>query len=580
MGNTILQYVLYVVILVALAVPLGGYIGKIMNGEKVFLSKILSPVERLIYKVLRVDREEQMNWKKYAAGVGIFSIFSFIFLFLILMLQGHLPWNPEGIGGMSPDLAFNTAVSFVTNTNWQAYSGEVALSYFSQMVGLTVQNFVSAAVGICVLFALIRGFVKVKSEGLGSFWADLTRVVLYVLVPLSIIVSVLLVSQGVVQNMDSYKTVELLEPVTTEDGEVITEATVPAGPAASQIAIKQLGTNGGGFFGVNSAYPLENPTPFSNMVEMLSLLLIPVALCFTFGRNVKNKRQGIAIFSAMLILLVLALSGVAISEQNATPQLTADGAVNLEHTDGQSGGNMEGKESRFGIATSATWATFTTAASNGSVNSMHDSYTPLGGAIPMLLMMLGEVVFGGTGCGLYGMLGFAIMTVFIAGLMVGRTPEYLGKKIEPFEMKMACIVCLATPVAILIGSGIAAVLPSTADSLNNPGAHGLSEILYAYSSAGGNNGSAFAGFAADTPFINISIGLIMAFVRFVPMMAVLAIAGSMIKKKKVAVTAGTLSTCNAMFVGLLIFVVLLVGALSFFPALSLGPIAEYFQMIG
>ena len=580
MGNTILQYVLYVVILVALAIPLGCYIGKIMNGEKVWLSKILSPVEGLVYKALRVNKEEQMGWKKYAASVGLFSIFSFIALFLILMLQGHLPWNPEGISGMSPDLAFNTAVSFVTNTNWQAYSGETGLSYFSQMVGLTVQNFVSAAVGICVLFALIRGFIKVKSEGLGSFWADLTRVVLYILVPLSIVVSVLLVSQGVVQNMNSYETTQLVEPVTTEEGEEITEATIPMGPAASQIAIKQLGTNGGGFFGVNSAYPLENSTPFSNMIEMLSLLLIPVALCFTFGRNVKDKKQGIAIFAAMMIMLVLALSGVAISEQNATPQLAADGAVNIEHTDGQSGGNMEGKESRFGIATSSTWAVFTTAASNGSVNSMHDSYTPLGGAIPMLLMMLGEVVFGGTGCGLYGMLGFAIMTVFNAGLMVGRTPEYLGKKIEPYEMKMACVVCLATPVAILIGSGIAAVLPSTLDSLNNPGAHGLSEILYAYSSAGGNNGSAFAGFGADTLFINLSLGLIMAFVRFVPMMAVLAIAGSLVRKKKVAVTAGTLSTSNAMFIGLLIFVVLLVGALSFFPALSLGPIAEYFQMIG
>lgn len=580
MGNTILQYVLYVVILIALAIPLGGYIGKVMNGEKVWLSRILSPVEGLVYKVLRIDKDEQMGWKKYAVSVGAFSILSFLVLFLILMCQGFLPMNPEGIKGMSPALAFNTAISFVTNTNWQAYSGEVALSYFSQMLGLTVQNFVSAAVGIAVLFVLIRGFIKVKSEGLGSFWADLTRIVLYVLIPLSIVVSIALVSQGVVQNLKPYETTALVESVETEDGEDVDQAVVPMGPAASQIAIKQLGTNGGGFFGVNSAYPLENPTPFSNLLEMISLLLIPVALCFTFGRNVKDRKQGRAIFAAMMIIMVLALTGVAVSEQKATPQLAANGQVDISHTDGQSGGNMEGKESRFGIATSATWGVFTTSASNGSVNSMHDSYTPLAGGIEMLLMMLGEVVFGGTGCGLYGMLGFAIMTVFIAGLMVGRTPEYLGKKIEPFEMKMACIVCLATPVAILIGSGIATVLPQVADSLNNAGAHGLSEILYAYSSAGGNNGSAFAGFAADTTFLNISLGLVMAFVRFVPMMAVIAIAGSLARKKKVAATSGTLSTSNAMFVGLLIFVVLLIGALSFFPALSLGPIAEHFQMIG
>lgn len=580
MGNLILQYVLYVVILIALAIPLGGYIGKIMNGERVWLSRFLSPAEGIVYKVLGVKREEQMGWKKYALSVGLFSIFGFLVLFLILLLQGHLPFNPQGIKGMSPALAFNTAVSFVTNTNWQAYSGESGLSYFSQMVGLTVQNFVSAAVGICVLFALIRGFVKVKTEGLGSFWADLTRVILYVLIPLSIVVSVLLVSQGVVQNMKGYERTKLVEPVKAEGEVAARETVVPMGPAASQIAIKQLGTNGGGFFGTNSSYPLENPTSFSNMVEMLSILLIPVSLCFTFGRNVRDKRQGMAIFCAMFLMLGLALTGVAIAEQRGTPQLAAEGSVNLAADKGQPGGNMEGKEARFGIASSATWAVFTTAASNGSVNSMHDSYTPLGGAIPMLLIMLGEVVFGGTGCGLYGMLGFAIMTVFIAGLMVGRTPEYLGKKIEPFEMKMACIVCLATPVAILVGSGIAAVLPTVAHSLNNTGAHGLSEILYAYSSAGGNNGSAFAGLAADTTFINLSTGLIMAIVRFVPMTAVLAIAGSLSGKKKVAVTEGTLSTCNAMFVGLLILVVLLIGALSFFPALSLGPIAEYFQMLG
>lgn len=444
-------------------------------------------------------------------------------------------------------------------------------------MGLTVQNFLSAAVGIAVLFALIRGFIKVKAKGLGSFWVDLTRITLYILIPLCIISSLVLVSQGVVQNFSSYETVDLVEPITLDDGTEVTQQIVPQGPAASQIAIKQAGTNGGGFFGVNSAHPLENPTALSNMVEMISLLLIPAALCFTFGRQVKNKKQGFAIFMAMFLMLVVAVGVVGYNEQKGTPQLLNEQTVDLS-TDDQPGGNMEGKESRFGIATSATWAAFTTAASNGSVNSMHDSYTPIGGMVPMLLMQLGEVVFGGTGCGLYGMLGFAILAVFIAGLMVGRTPEFLGKKIEPYEMKMAVLVCLATPIAILVGSGIATLVPQVADSLNNYGAHGLSEVLYAYSSAGGNNGSAFAGFGADTVFLNLTLGLVMLFVRFLPIFAILAIAGSLVKKKKVAQTAGTLSTTNAMFVFLLILVVLIVGALSFFPALSLGPIAEFFQM--
>ena len=483
---------------------------------------------------------------------------------------------------MSWHLGFNTAASFTTNTNWQAYSGESSLSYFSQMIGLNFQNFVSAAVGIVVLFALIRGFVRVKERGLGNFYTDMTRTVLYILIPLSVVVSLAIASQGVPQTFKQYDEVQLVEPVVVEqeDGTAaeVTKGVVPLGPAASQIAIKQLGTNGGGFWGNNSAHPFENPTPLSNLFEMISLLLIPAGLCFTFGRNVKDKRQGVAVFLAMFIMLAAALAIVGCSEQAGTPQIAQDGAVYMG-TEGQAGGNMEGKETRFGIATSGTWAVFTTAASNGSVNSMHDSYTPFGVLVPMLLMQLGEVVFGGTGCGLYGMLGFAILTVFIAGLMVGRTPEYLCKKIEPFEMKMAVLVCLATPVAILVGSGIATLLPSTHDSLNNPGAHGLSEVLYAYSSAGGNNGSAFAGFNANTPFLNVSIGLIMLFVRFLPMFATLAIAGSLAAKKKVAVSSGTLPTHNAMFIFLLIFVVLLVGALSFFPALSLGPVAEFFQMI-
>lgn len=602
--STVIQYILYLAVLVVLAIPLGAYIKKVMNGEKTFLSKILTPCENAVYKVMKVNKEEQMNWKKYAASVLIFSGIGLVFLFLLQLLQGVLPGNPQGLSGVKWDLSFNTAVSFITNTNWQAYSGESTLSYLTQALGLTVQNFVSAATGIAVLFALIRGFIKVKADGLGSFWVDMTRIVIHILIPLNLVISLLLVGGGVVQNLKGAETVSLVEPIAVsadgtilenaeinletetvtvdgqviEDAEIVKEQFVPMGPAASQVAIKQTGTNGGGFNGVNSAHPLENPNAFTNIIEMISLLLIPAALCFTFGSAVKNKKQGIAIFMAMFICLALALGTVAVSEQFATPQLAQDGNVNISMID-QAGGNMEGKETRFGIASSSTWAVFTTAASNGSVNSMHDSYTPLGGMVTMLLMQLGEVIFGGVGCGLYGMLAFAILTVFIAGLMVGRTPEFLGKKIEPYEMKWSVLVCLATPIAILVGSGIAAIVPSVADSLNNGGAHGFSELLYAYSSCGGNNGSAFAGFNVNTVFLNISLGLVMLFARFLPIIGTLAIAGSLAGKKKIATTAGTLSTTNAMFVFLLIFIVLLVGALSFFPALALGPIAEFFQSI-
>ncbi|MEA5003189.1 MAG: potassium-transporting ATPase subunit KdpA [Christensenella sp.] len=580
MSNQILQYVLYVVILVALAIPLGKYIGKVMNGEKTFLSKALVPVENFTYKILHVNKNEDMGWKKYAMCCVLFSAFGFAILFFLNMAQGFLPLNPEGLDGTSAHLAYNTTASFVSNTNWQSYSGESTLSYLTQMLGLTVQNFVSAATGIVVLFALIRGFTREKGTGIGNFWVDMTRVVWYVLIPLSLIVAILLVSQGVVQNLSAYAETNLLQPTTLVDGTVVAGQVIPQGPAASQIAIKQLGTNGGGFFGVNSAFPLENPTIFSNMIEMISLLLIPVALCFTFGRNVKDKRQGVAIFLAMLIMLVAFLSIIGFNEASGTPQLSQDGAVSMEATDSQAGGNMEGKESRFGIATSSTWASFTTAASNGSVNSMHDSYTPLGGLVTMLQMQLGEVIFGGVGCGVYGMLAFAIIAVFLSGLMVGRTPEYLGKKIEPFEMKMATLVCLATPLAALVGTAIACYVPSVMDSLTNSGPHGFSEVLYAFSSGAGNNGSAFAGLNANTPFLNIAIGTVMLFVRFMPMIAILAIAGSMVRKQKVAISAGTLPTHNALFIIILIIVVLLVGALSFLPALAVGPIAEYFQMIG
>lgn len=604
--SSTLQYVLYLVVLVVLAIPLGKYISKAMNGEKVFLSPILRPCEKGIYKLLHIDPEEDMGWKKYAGCALAFSAISLIGLFLILKFQNLLPWNPQGFDGMSWHMAFNTASSFVTNTNWQTYSGEVALSNFSQAMGLTVQNFVSAGVGIAVLFALVRGFMRIKKNGIGNFWADLTRAVMYVMLPLCLVVAVVLVGLGVPQSLGGNKTVDLLEPfavdaegsvisdadidveagTVTVDGEVVEDATIitkqvlPMYPQASQVAPKQAGTNGGGVVGTNSSHPFENPNPASNIIEMTLLLLIPVALCFSFGFSIKNKKQGIAIFLAMFIMLVIALGVIGTQEQAATPALEQNGAVDVIAGDGMPGGNMEGKETRFGIATSSTWAAYTTAASNGSVNSMHDSYTPIGGMIPMLQMMLGEVIFGGVGCGLYGMIGFVILTVFIAGLMVGRTPEFLGKKIEPREMRMAVLLCLATPIAILIGSGIACLLPSTASALGNGGAHGLSEVLYNYASAGGNNGSAFAGMNCDSPFLNTSIGLVMLFVRFVPMVATIVIAGSMANKKKVAVSAGTLSTTNAMFVFLLILIVLIVGALSFLPALSLGPIAEFTQMLG
>lgn len=604
MIDSLLQYSLYLIIVVLLAIPLGKYIGKVMQGERVVLSSIILPMEKSIYRLLKIDSTDEMDWKQYAISVVLFSGIGFIFLFILQLLQGFLFGNPQGIENMSWHLSFNTAISFMTNTNWQSYSGESQVSYLVQMIGLTVQNFVSAATGIVVLFALIRGFAKVESKELGSFWVDLTRVNLYILLPISLVLSVGLISQGVVQNFKPAETVKLVEPIALyEDGTVIEEATiheesgevfvngdviknaqvveeqfVPMGPAASQIAIKQLGTNGGGFFGVNSTHPLENPTPFSNLIELISILLIPVALCFTFGLSIRDKKQGIAIFTVMFLLLFLAIVGLAVTEQSATPQLAQNGLVNVSMDD-QAGGNMEGKESRFGIVSSVTWTAFTTAASNGSVNAMHDSYTPLGGMIPMLLMQLGEVVFGGVGSGLYGMLSFVILTVFIAGLMVGRTPEYLGKKIEPYEMKWAVLCCIATPIAILVSGGVAAIIPSVVNSLNDSGPHGFSELLYTFTSAGANNGSAFAGFAANTPFINVALGLAMVFARFVPILCTLAIAGSLVQKKRIAITAGTLSTTSGLFIFLLIFVVLLVGVLSFFPALALGPIAEFFIMI-
>lgn len=558
MSYAIWQDIFFLALLVGLSIPLGIYMYRVMAGQKVFLTRVLSPVEKGIYKLMGVENDEEMSAKKYALSALFFSAIGLVFLWLLQMMQGFLPFNPEGMKATSWHLAFNTAASFVSNTNWQAYSGESTLSYLTQFLGLTIQNFVSAAAGIAVLFALIRGFILKQKKTLGSFWADLIRTTLYVLLPLSFVVALLLVSQGVVQTFSQYKDVALLESGAVQ--------TIPLGPAASQIAIKQLGTNGGGFFGMNSAYPLENPTPLSNLIQVLSILLIPAALCVTFGKAVKDSKQGRSIYIAMMVFFVAALIATTASEQFAAPAFEGVAAS----------GSMEGKEVIHGVGASSLWAIATTAASNGSVNAMHDSFTPFGGMIPMFLMQLGEIVFGGVGSGLYGMLAFVLLTVFIAGLMVGRTPEYLGKKVEPFDMKMVCLIVLAPPLLTLLGTAAAVSVPDAASWLTNSGAHGFSEVLYAFSSMANNNGSAFGGFAANTVFTNVLGGVIMLLVRFVPMVAAIFLAGNMAQKKTVAISEGTLSTSNTMFVGLLIGVIFIVGALSFLPALALGPIADFF----
>ena len=560
MSHIVLQDVFYIAVLVGVSIPLGIYIYKVMTGQRVFLTPALTPVEKGIYKLMGIEAEEEMNAGKYALSVFLFNGAGFVFLFGLLMLQGGLPFNPEGMKGTSWHLAFNTAASFVSNTNWQSYSGESTLSYLTQFSGLAVQNFVSAATGIAVLFALIRGFVLKQKNTIGNFWADLVRSTLYILIPISFLVALLLVSQGVVQSFDSYKEVAMLENGALQ--------TIPLGPAASQIAIKQLGTNGGGFFGMNSAFPLENPTVLSNLIQVLSILLIPAALCVSFGRAVKDGRQGRSIYITMMIFFVAALAVITVSEQFAARMFDYAAAS----------GSMEGKEVIHGIGASSLWAVVTTAASNGSVNAMHDSLTPLGGMVSMFLMQLGEIVFGGVGSGLYGMLAFVLLTVFIAGLMVGRTPEYLGKKVEPFDMKMVCLIVLVPPLMTLLGTSAAVSMPGARSWLTNSGAHGFSEILYAFSSMANNNGSSFGGFYGNTPFTNILGGIIMLMVRFVPMTAVIFLAGNMAQKKAVAVSEGTLSTSNAIFIGLLIGVILIIGALSFLPALALGPIADFFTM--
>ncbi|WP_185258654.1 potassium-transporting ATPase subunit KdpA [Anaerocolumna chitinilytica] len=558
MSRMIIQEGLYLILLIGLSLPLGIYMNKVMSGEKVFLTRLLKPVENGFYKLMGVQAEEEMSAKRYAISVILFSAAGFLFLMLLLLLQGILPLNREGMKGLSLDLAFNTAASFVTNTNWQAYSGEASLSYLSQFLGLTVQNFLSASVGMAVLYALIRGFLYKEKKTIGNFWADITRSVIYILLPLSLIVAVLLVSQGVVQNFSSYK-----EVTTLQDG---VSQVLPMGPAASQVAIKQLGTNGGGFFGMNSAYPFENPTSFSNLIQLLSILLIPAALLVSFGKAVKDKKQGRTLYVVTVILFAAALFFTGLSEQYTAPSYAGV----------SSSGNMEGKEVIHGVGMSSLWAVGTTAASNGSVNSMHDSFTPLGGLMPLFLMQLGEIVFGGIGSGLYGILAYVLLAVFIAGLMVGRTPEYLGKKVAPYDMKMVCLLILVPPLVSLLGTGAAVLIPAVSGWLTNSGAHGFSEILYAFSSMGNNNGSAFGGFTANTPFTNITGGIIMLLGRFIPLIAVIFLGGNMAGKKSVAASEGTLSTSNGMFAGLLIGVILIVTALSFLPALALGPIADYF----
>lgn len=574
-----LQIAFYLAALLLLVKPLGWYMARVYEQQPVGLERVVGPLERLIYRLAGVQPTAEMGWKSYAASMLLFNVTGFLALYALLRLQGWLPLNPMGLPATTPDLAFNTAVSFVSNTNWQAYGGETTMSYLTQMLGLTVQNFLSAATGMAVLVALIRGLRQRSAQTIGKFWVDLTRTTLYILLPLALILALLQVSQGVIQNFSPYQTTALVQQAVDHEGAAVTEQLLPMGPAASQIAIKQLGTNGGGFFNANSAHPFENPTPLANFFEMLAILLIPAALCYTFGKMVGDTRQGWAVLAAMTLIFVLLLAGTVAAEQAGNPWL-AEYGVDQGVTVLQSGGNMEGKEVRFGIVNSALWATATTAASNGSVNSMHDSYTPLGGLVPMFLMQLGEVIFGGAGSGLYGLLIFAMITVFVGGLMVGRTPEYLGKKIEAFEMKMAALVILVPPMVVLLLTAWAVVLPNGIASMQDSGPHGFSELLYAFSSQGNNNGSAFAGFNANTPFFNSTGGLAMLFARYWVALPTLAIAGSLARKKVVPVGPGTLPTHTPLFVFLLSGIVLIVGGLTFIPALALGPVVEHLLLWG
>jgi len=586
-------FVVFLLLVLAAVKPLGLYMAHVFEGRQIWPLRAGAPLERGIYRLAGVDAAREMGWKEYAAGLLLFNALGALTVYLLQRFQLWLPLNPQRFTNISPDSAFNTAVSFITNTNWQGYSGESAMGYLTQMAGLTVQNFLSAASGIVVAIALVRGLARHSVQTIGNVWSDLTRATLYVLLPIAVVLALALVSQGVIQNFSPYKGVTTVEPLTYQQpktdaaGNPVKDAagnpvqetvtthtqTLPMGPIASQESIKELGTNGGGFLNANSAHPYENPTTLSNLLEMLAIIIIPAALTYTFGRMVGDTRQGWAVFAAMLILFVSLLSVAAWSEQRGNPQLARLGVDQAASTK-QPGGNMEGKETRFGIAASALFATVTTATSCGAVNSLHDSYTPLGGFVPLFQMQLGEVVFGGVGTGLYSMLIFAIIGVFIAGLMIGRTPEYLGKKIEAFEMKMSSIAILVMPFIVLMGTAVAVGVDGGRAGVANPGAHGFSEILYAFSSAGNNNGSAFAGLSANTPFYNVALALTMWLGRFWPIVAVLAVASSLAAKKRVPVSDGTMPTHGPTFVVLLIGTVLLVGALTFVPALALGPIVE------
>ena len=592
-----IQLLVFLVVLVALAWPLGRWLTLVVDGRIPRWLAPIAAVEKALYRVAGVDAEASMGWKAYAIALLVFNLFGALAVYALQRLQSVLPLNPQGMSAVTPDSSFNTALSFATNTNWQGYGGESTMSYLTQMLGLAVQNFFSAATGIVVVIALIRGFVARSSGKVGNFWVDITRSTFYVLLPLSTIFALFLVSQGAIQNFDAYKDVTTLEvnayqapkngpdgqPLKDEKGNAVTEdaktatQSIAMGPVASQEAIKMLGTNGGGFFNANSAHPFENPTPLTNFVQMLSIFLIPAALVFMFGRLVGDMRQGWAVLAAMTLMFVAMVLVLTPQEQQGNPLISALG-VDQSMSALQPGGNMEGKESRFGITATTLFATITTAASCGAINGWHDSFMPLGGAVPLVLIQLGEVVFGGVGSGLYGMLIFAILAVFIAGLMIGRTPEYLGKKIEAYEMKMMSIAILVTPILVLAGTAIAVVSDAGKAGIANPGPHGFSEILYAFSSAANNNGSAFGGLSVNTPFYNLLLGMAMWFGRFGVIVPVLAIGGSLASKKRLPVTAGTLPTHGPLFVVLLIGSVLLVGLLNYVPALALGPVVEHFML--
>ncbi len=567
----LLQILVLLTLLTLLVKPLGRYMARVYQGERIWLSFIFAPVENLFYRSAGLDPKAEMDWQQYALAMLLFNGLGLLAVFAILMLQGVLPLNPENFPGFSWHLAFNTAVSFMTNTNWQAYSGESAASYFSQVLGLMVQQFLSAASGLAILMALIRGFARHTAQTLGNFWVDLTRGTLYILLPLSLIAAVFLVSQGVIQNFSPYAKTALIQPVQDQKGNLVKEQTLPMGPVAAQEAIKELGTNGGGFFNANSAHPFENPTPLTNFLEILMILLIPLGLTHTFGRLVGSTRQGWAIFAAMMILLVTALGAMYWAEYHGNPLVQKMGVQGIY---------LEGKEVRFGLGGSVLFSTATTGTSCGAVNNMHDSLTPLGGLVPLWLILLGEIIPGGVGSGLYTMLAFVVIAVFVAGLMIGRTPEYLGKKIETREMWMSVIIVLTAGIAVLIFSGVALLLPAGLSARSNPGPHGLSEVLYAFASAANNNGSAFAGLNANTPFYNLMTALAMLLGRFAPKVAVLAMAGSLVRKKYTPPSLGTLPTDQVPFVLWLALVILIIGALTFFPALAMGPIVEHMIMQG